>query len=132
MKETFSVKLQTENLCFCLWYRLNGYCPNGEYNALFKQIYQNVMGYPRSKSNLHWSVIGKILLHIEESEQSKELAKRFNLFQIQLWVLVGVTTPRKVSNFYPHLSLNTVFSAFKLTQDYYVKMNISFSWKLGS
>ena len=32
------------------------------------------------KKNLHWSIIGKISLHIEESEQGEEFANKFGLF----------------------------------------------------
>ena len=46
-------------------------------------------------------------------------------------VLGEVAALVRVCNFYPHLSLETVFVALKLAQTYYVIMNIYFSWKLA-
>ena len=40
----------------------SGY-PNKEHNVIFEHIHQNNRAYPRSKKNLHWSMIGKMLLH---------------------------------------------------------------------
>ena len=42
-----------------------------------------------------------------------------------------VATPEKFCNFSPLLSLETVVPALKLTQNCYVNMNISFSWKIA-
>ena len=43
----------------------------------------------------------------------------------------GSPNPGTFCNFYTHIRLETVFPAFKLTQNCYVTMNISFSWKLA-
>ena len=37
----------------------------------------------------------------------------------------------KFCNFYPQITLETVFSALKLTQIYWINVNIFFSWKLA-
>ena len=42
----------------------------------------------------------------------------------------GLCHPRKFCYFHSHLILETVFQALKLTQNCYIIMNISFSWKL--
>ena len=49
-------------------------------------------------------MIRKILLHLEDFEQSEGLTNKSGLFQIQLGGLEGVATPEKVCNiyFYPH------------------------------
>ena len=49
-------------------------------------------------------------------------------FVLSTFVCPGVvTTQVKFCNFYPHLSLETVFLALKLIQNIYINMNISFS-----
>ena len=63
----------------------------------------------------------------KKPEQSKALENKFFLFQIELTVLGGVATLEKIFNIYPNLSLETVFAAIKLTRNYDVVMNISFS-----
>ena len=47
------------------------------------------------------------------------LANTFGLFQIQMRRLGGVATQGTFCNFYPHLSLETVFPALKLTPNLY-------------
>ena len=42
-------------------------CPNKEHDSIFRRVHQKIRTYPRSKKkkkNLHWLVVGKILLHI--------------------------------------------------------------------
>ena len=63
----------------------------------------------------------------EESEQREVLANKFGLSQIQLGILVLVTTPGKFCNFSPLLNLERAFPALKLTENCYLNMNISFS-----
>ena len=72
-------------------------------------------------------MVGKILLYIEESEQSEGLANKIGVFQIRLGGLDGVVIPGKVCIFYPYLSSETVFLDLKLTRDCYINMTISFS-----
>ena len=67
----------------------------------------------------------------EESEQREVLANKFGLSQIQLWILVLVTTPEKLCNFCPVLSLKRAFPALKLTENCYSNMSISFSCKIA-
>ena len=59
-------------------------------------------------------------------------ANKFALSQIQLGILVLVTTPAKFRNFFPLLSLERAFPAHKLTENYYLNMNISFFWRNGN
>ena len=54
------------------------------------------------------------------------LANKFGLFQKQLGGLEGVGAPGQFCNFYPHLSLEAVFAAPKLTQNCCVNINIFF------
>ena len=90
MKETFSVKLQSENLCFCL---ISG-CPNKEYNAIFIHINQNIRAYPGSEKKLEFIKDSQnIFEYSKESEQSEALVNKLGLFQIQLRGLGGSTTP---------------------------------------
>ena len=63
----------------------------------------------------------------EESLRIEALANNFGLSQIQLGILVLVTTPGKFCNFSPLLNLERAFQALKLTENYYLNMNISFS-----
>ena len=67
------------------------------------------------------------LAYWEGPAQSKVLTNKFSLFQAQLRVLGGVAAPGKFWNFSPHLSSERVFPAFKLTQNCYININISFS-----
>ena len=67
----------------------------------------------------------------EESEQIQVLANNFSLSQIQLEILVLVTTPGKFCNFSPLLNLERAFPAIKLTENCYLNMSISFSWKMA-
>ena len=96
--------------------------PFGEYNTFFRHIHQNIRAYPRSKENLHWTVIWKTL-HIEQYEQRKGLTSKFSLFQIHLGDLVGVAIPGNVCNFCPRLNLEKVFMELKLTQNCYANVN---------
>ena len=59
------------------------------------------------------------------------LANKFGLFQIQFGGL-GRCNPQKILHSFPSfkLGLETVFPALKLTQNFYINMNILFSWKL--
>ena len=41
-----------------------------------------------------------------------------------VWGVVSHTTPVKLCNLYPHLRLETAFSALKLSQNYYMNGNI--------
>ena len=61
----------------------------------------------------------------EEPKQSKTLEKKF--CSKYSWGLGGVATQGRFCNFYPHLSLETVFAALKLIRNYHVITNISFS-----
>ena len=63
----------------------------------------------------------------EESEQREVLANKFDLSEIQMGIVVLVTTSRKSCNFSALLSLETVFPGLKLTENCYLNMNISFS-----
>ena len=60
------------------------------------------------------SYLENIITYWKESEQRKKLENKFGLFQIQLWGLRGVTTLRKLCNFCPELSKETVFFFFLL------------------
>ena len=97
MKEAPSVKLQSENLCFCLLkvkIEQSSGCPNKEYNAIFKHINQNIRAYPRSKKKSELIKDSQdIFSYWKESEQSEALASKLGLFQIQLGGLGGSTTP---------------------------------------
>ena len=66
------------------------------------------------------------IAYCEKSEQSKALANKFGLFQIQLWNLEWVATPGKLCSFSNDLSLEAVFPVLKLTQNCYINMNIFF------
>ena len=63
----------------------------------------------------------------EESQRIEVLADNFSLSQMQLGILVLVTTPGKFCNFSPLLNLERAFPALKLTENCYLNMNISFS-----
>ena len=105
MKEAFLVKLQTENLCFCLRWKLNKTQASQikNINVVFNHIHQNIRTYPRSK---------KICI-------DQWLWK----YNCMLRTEVGCgTTSGKFYNFYSPLSLESL--------DCCVNMNISFSWKL--
>ena len=68
-----------------------------------------------------------ITVYWEEPEQREMLANKFGLSQIQLGILVSVTTPGKLCNF-PHvLSLEIALGALKLTENCYLNMNVSFT-----
>ena len=112
MKEAFSEKLQTENLCFCLRRKLNEtQAAQIRNNAIFKNIHQIIRAYPISKKNLHWSVTLKVL-HIGKN-LSKVRFRQINVvYSKYIWgaVIVGAT-PEKFCCLYSLLSLETVFPA---------------------
>ena len=58
----------------------------------------------------------KIIAYWEESEQSKLQANKCGLFQMHLRNLRVGANSEKFCYFYSHLSLETVFSALKLTK----------------
>ena len=84
MKEVFSVKLQNKKLLLEIISKQNLGCPNKEYNVILKHIHQNIRAYPRSKENLHWSMIGKVLLHIVKNP-SKARHWQTNLYLFMNW-----------------------------------------------
>ena len=65
------------------------------------------------------SYLENIITYWKESEQRKKLENKFGLFQIQLWGLRGVTTLRKLCNFCPELSKETVFFFFIEHSEFY-------------
>ena len=67
----------------------------------------------------------------EESERIEVLANNSGLSEIQLGILVLVTTPGKFCNFSPLLNLEQAFPALTLTENCYLDMSISFSWKMA-
>ena len=90
---------------------------NKEYNVAFKHSHQNIRAYPRSKKNLRWSMIGK-MLHIGKNGEKCCISR-------------GSREARKVLQFFPsEKNLEIVFPTLKLTRNCYLNMNISFSWKL--
>ena len=89
---------------------------NAIYNAIFKHIHHNIRAHSRSKKAYidqwlrKYCVLGKIC----EKQGVRE----------HVWFvpnIVGesreVVTPGKFCNFFPHLSLKTVFPALKLSQN---------------
>ena len=95
-----------------------------------------ISGYiPEVEKALHWLMIGKIVLHTGKNP-SKERHCQSRLvcswYSCRVWVQ---HKPGKLCNLYPHLSsMETVFSALKLTQNYYINMNIWTykTWKFNS
>ena len=92
----------------------------------------NFRAYLRSEKiciDQYWE---KIIAYWVEFEQVQALLNKFGLFQIQFGGLGGWTTPGKVRNFFPHLSLEAVFPALELTQSCYIIMNTFFleNWQL--
>ena len=67
----------------------------------------------------------------EESGRIEVLANSFGFSQIQLGILVLVTTLGKFCNFSPFLNLERAFPELKLTENCYLNMSISFSWKMA-
>ena len=64
-----------------------------------------------------------IIAYWEESKQSKALVDKCGSLHTKngFWVWgVGSAAPEKLCNLYPHLSLETVFPALKLTQNCYL------------
>ena len=74
---------------------------------------------------------GDNVAYWEESERIEVLANNFGLSQIQLGILVLVTKSVKFCNFSPLLKLERAFPALILTENFYLNMNISFSWKMA-
>ena len=85
-----------------------------------------------AKTRLHGSMVEKIFAYWEKPEQTKVSVNKFDLFVPNtLGGSRGSRYPRNICNFYTYLSLETVLSAFKLTQNCYVTMKIYFLWKLA-
>ena len=100
-------------------------CPNKWYNAIFKHIHENIRTYYRIKK-INDQLLWKYFILAKQGIEEQVL-----FVPNTIGNLGGVATLGKFCNFYPHLSLDTVFAALKLTRKYYVIMNISFSWKLA-
>ena len=105
-KPLFSLKIKMKQ---------NPGCSNKEYNVIVKYFHQNTRVYLRSK------------IKSALTKQRKALTNRFGFSLIHLGGLGGVATPGRFCHISPHLE--TVFLAFKLTQNCYINMKISFSWK---
>ena len=89
-------------------------------NVVFKHFHQNIRPI--------WTNDWDNIVYCEESDQREVLVNKFGLSQLQLGILVFVTTPEKFCNF---LSLERAFPALKLTENFYLNMNICFSWKMA-
>ena len=80
--------------------------PDKEYNAIFKNIYQNIRAYSRSKRKSGFiNDCENIFTYWKTSEQSEALANNLGLFQIQLGSLGG---GRRFCNFFLHLNLHKI------------------------
>ena len=83
-------------------------CPNKKYNAIFEYIHRNIRAYPRNKKNLHWSMDGKLLLHIGKNQRKHG----------QVWFVPNAVqssgrecNPRKILCFLPSFKIgNNIFS----------------------
>ena len=69
-------------------------------------------------------MIGKILLYIGKNlGEASWWRKKCDLFlknSWEVWSGGNSATPRKICNFYPHLTLQKVFSTFNLPQNCYI------------
>ena len=101
-------------------------------HVVFNHFHQNIRAYPRSKTNLHWPIIGKIV-HIGKNLSIRRCWRTTGLSQTQLVGLGLVAIPGTFCNFFPLLSLETVVPSLKLTQNCYLNMNIFFlkKWQLN-
>ena len=72
--------------------------------------------YPRS--------LGKILLHIGKNPSKARHGQMSVADSKNTWVFSGGAAPGIICSVYLTLSLETVFPALKLTQNYYVNMDI--------
>ena len=111
------------------------YCTNITETYLHQEIKKYISkGYPISKKN-GLSKIGKISLNIKKTS-SKARGWQIRVFQKKKkkegWGSRH-SQGRKFCNFYPHLSLETVFPALKLAQNFCMlyKHEYFFSWKLA-
>ena len=108
-----------KTLLLHLKFEQNPDCPNKKYNAIFEYIHQNIRTYCRNKKYLHWSMNGKVLLHIGKNQRKERIASmdKCGLFQMQLRGLGGNAITGKNFIFSLHVRLDTVFPALKLTQN---------------
>ena len=82
--------------------------------------------YPRSKKNLHWLMIGRLLhigknLSIEGSQGTSVICSKYRW---EVWKVAIRATLDELCGFYPHWRLETVPMALKLPQNYYKNINI--------
>ena len=122
IKEAFSVTVQTENLF--LLKKLNKIKAAQIWNIVrslstFIRTSGPIPEMQKSALINDWQNLADL--------ESKALANKFGLSQIQLGGLGKSHNPRKFGNFFAHLNLETVFPALKLTQNCYKNMSISFS-----
>ena len=101
---TFSVKLLTQNL----WVNKTQAAQMKNIHAVFKHFHQNTRAYPRSKKNLHWPMIGKIL-HIGKKLSKERCWKQAFLTQIELGG-VGLVA-MKALQFFPSFKLGSSSSS---------------------
>ena len=88
---------------------------NGE-ETTSKYIHQNIRAYSRNKRNLHWLVIWEYCI-LGRIQAKGDVDKQVLFVPNRVGGRRGVATPGTLCNFYPHLSLKTVFPALKLTQN---------------
>ena len=86
--------------------------------GFFQDLSQNLK---KSALIKYWE---NIIAHKEKFERSEAVRNKCGLLKKSCWS--GGTAREKVCSFYCHLSLNTLFQAFTLTQNYCINVNISF------
>ena len=122
-----SPKLQTKNFwlrIFRLKIKQNSSCLNKEDNPIFKHIHQNIRVCPRSKkrsgliNNLekYYCILGRI-------RAKRDVGKPIRFIPNTVRESWRQHKPRRILKFLP---------SFKLKQNFYLNMNISFPWKLPS
>ena len=130
MKEEFSIKFQTENLCFCLRWKLNKtQTAQIRNNAIFKHMHQIIRAYPRSKKICIDQWLWKYHCILVKIWVNRSVGKLNWFVPNTFWGLRVGVTPGKVCYFYSLFKLgNSILST--LTKNCYININISFSWKL--
>ena len=112
IKQKQRVKLQTENFCFCLRWKLNKTQAAQVSNIMHSSsTLIRISGpIPEGKKSALTNDCKNIIAYWEKSKQNKVIENKFGLLQLYSWGSVGWRILRKFFQFYLHLNLQSIFN----------------------
>ena len=128
IKQKQRVKLQTENFCFCLRWKLNK-----TQAAQVSNIMQSSSTLIRISGSIPEGKKSALtndckIAYWEKSKQSKVFENKFGLLQLYRWESVGWRILREFFQFFQFF--RKYFQHLNWKKKNYINTNISFPWKL--